>query len=366
MILSKFDPPGFLDDLTDAQKEAWSKKINNFFERARSGQGYDGACEQFYNPTKTETGADAASVDITWTAFPRRMTLISGGSDLQRWKKADSSRQLQDEYCEWNVERDVAASGKITRVTFTCEGPEYWKLLADFAPEIVLSLYQKLLDNPAIKKEELFAGDAYNPENKWNSTTTNGAIHLIQGANTLSAEIFLAAQSSVVRIHANGAEATEEQELIGCGSYGLAERHSDPHIGAMVNTLARQKADVTLANPVGIYFGGLNVAGWETPDATDPQTFWKYIRGTNEKPVRAVFEVTKELGYTVGDVKIQGKPINFGAQIADFILMKLTGTATRFGESTAKSRLCLGEGDSDFVFEEDESIEDFIPSRRTP
>ena len=362
MILTKFDPPGFLDDLTEEQKKEWSKKIDDFFEDARKGKGYDGACEQFYNPTRTETDADAASIDITWTAFPRRMTLLSGGSDLQRWKKADSSRHLQDEYCEWNVERD-AASGKITRVTFTCEGPEYWKSLSELAAETVVNLYQKFV-SPAVKKDDLFVAGVYNPENKWNSTTTNGAMHLIQGANTLSAEIFLAAQSSVVRIHANGTEATEEQELIGCGGYGVAERHSDPHIGAMVNSLARQKADITLANPVGIYFGGLNTAGWETPNgAEDPQTFWKYVRGTDEKPVRAVFEVPQHLGYTVGDVKIQGKAINFGARIADFINMKLTGTATRFGASTAKSRLCIGEGDSDFIFEDD-STEEFTSSRR--
>ena len=362
MILSKFDPPGFLDDLTKAQKEAWNKRINGFFERARSGQGYDGPCDQFYNPTKTETGADAASVDITWTAFPRRMTLLSGGSNLQRWKKADSSRHLQDEYCEWSVERDPV-TGKIRRVTFTCEGPEYWEFLADVAPDVAVSLYQSFI-SPDVKKEDLFIGGTYNPENKWNSTATNGAMHLIQGANTLSAEIFLAAQSSVVRIHANGAVATEEQELIACGSYGVAERHSDPSIGAKVNGLARQKAEITLANPVGIYFAGLNTAGWETPDGTDPQTFWKYVRGTNERPVRAVFEVPEELGYTAGDVKIHGKAINYGAQIADFINMKLTGTATRFGESKAKSRLCIGEGESDFVFEEDDSDEGFIPSRR--
>ncbi len=364
MILSKFDPPGFLNDLSEDQQKAWSKKINGYFERARSGQNYDGACEQFYNPTKTETDADAASVDITWTAFPRRMSLISGGSDLQRWKKADSSRQLQDEYCEWSVERE-AGTGKIKRVTFTCEGPEYWELLAEVAPETVVSLYQKFI-NSAVKKEDLFIGGAYDPENKWNSTTRDGAMHLIQGANTLSAEIFLAAQASVVRIHANGAEATEEQELIECGGYGVAERHSDPHIGAMVNGLARQKAEVTLANPVGIYFGGLNTAGWETPDGANPQDFWKYVRGTNEKPVRAVFEVPKELDYLVSDIRIQGKAINFGSQIADFIVMKLTGTATRFGKSQAKSRLCIGEGDSDFVFAADDSAEDFVRSRRIP
>lgn len=44
----------------------------------------------------------------------------------------------QDEYCEWSVERN--AQGKVTRVMFTCEGPEYWTCLAEKQPETVLQV----------------------------------------------------------------------------------------------------------------------------------------------------------------------------------------------------------------------------------
>lgn len=43
-------------------------------------------------------------------------------SKVKRWEKADASRNVQDEYCEWSVRRDE--KGNILSVTFTCEGPE--------------------------------------------------------------------------------------------------------------------------------------------------------------------------------------------------------------------------------------------------
>ena len=45
---------------------------------------------------------------------------------------------LQDEYCEWSVARN--ADGKITKVMFTTEGPEYWTYLAKAQPETVLAV----------------------------------------------------------------------------------------------------------------------------------------------------------------------------------------------------------------------------------
>ena len=53
--------------------------------------------------------------------------------------------------------------------------------------------------------------------------------------------------------------------------------------------------------------------------------------GKEDYFVRAVFEVPPGRGYVVGDIKIAGKPIEFGAQIADFITIKLEGLATRIG-----------------------------------
>jgi hypothetical protein len=126
---------------------------------------------------------------------------------------------------------------------------------------------------------------------------------------------------------------TDPHDLIVCGGYGQAERHSDPTIGAEVNALARANADITLANPVGIYFAGLSTAGWATPDQSEPASYWTITRGAPQKPVRAVYEVPAARGFTVSDIKINGKEIRYGAQIADFITMKLTGVATRIGNA---------------------------------
>ena len=336
MKLKRFDPPAFLDDFNDAQREKWSEMISARFDagiRGRPGLfDLDAPREQFYNPTKVDTGPDAQSVDISWVGFPRNVEITSV-SDLQRWRRAEASRDRQDEYCEWSVERDPA-SGKVTRVTFTCEGPEYWRLLAEDTPEVALDLYREFV-NPQVQPDDLFFSNGlYNPRNRWNASTVEGAMHLIQENNTLGAEIELAAGSSVVR-EIDGRQLTDERELIECGQYGGVERHSDPHIGGQVNSLTRQKADVTLANPVGLYFDDLLTAGWETPDGSDPRSFWTYVRGTEEKPVRAVYEVPSRLSYVVSDVTIGGRPIAFGAQIADFVRIKLTGVGTRFGQSTA-------------------------------
>ena len=134
-----------------------------------------------------------------------------------------------------------------------------------------------------------------------------------------------------------------EQELISCGQYGAPERNSDPHIGGVVNGIAQQKADIALANPVGLYFDDLSTAGWTTPDGSDPKSFWSLTRGTAGRFVRAVYEVPNAKPFVVGDITINGTPIAFAGQIADFINMKLTAVACRFGKSTvAPMTACVG------------------------
>lgn len=337
MMIPRFDPPGFLDDFDEEQRAGWSQFISAQIDAAIQGQPEilinDGPRLQFFNPTKTEIADDAVTQSIAWTAFPRQVQ-VSSISDRQRWRRADSSRDLQDEYCEWSVTRDTA-SGKITRVTFTCEGPEYWEFLAATAPDKVLALYREFV-SPEVQPEDLFDSEGtYNRRNRWNNSTTAGVMHLIQRANTLGAEIELAGGATVRRVLA-GQELTGAQELIECGRYGEPERHSDPKIGAEVNALARQRADITLNNPVGLYFDDLSVAGWETPDAADARQFWRFLRGRDGFFVRAAFEVPPERGYTVSDIRINGREIQFGAQIADFITIRLVGLATRIGQSTVE------------------------------
>jgi hypothetical protein len=335
--IEAYAPPGNLDDLDDFGRKAWNAFISNTVDTAIKGPDpkevlHDSPRPQFYNLTSTDTAEDATSATISWTAFPR-IIKITSSSDVQRWKRADASRDVQDEYCEWSVTRDN--TDKITRVTFTCEGPEYWEVLAETNAQKVVELYRHHI-SPDVRPEDLFSpAGRYQPRNKWNDSTSNGAMHLIQRNNTLGAEIELAAAATNRRV-INGAELTTEQELIACAKYGAAERNSDPHIGAGVNALARQKADISLADPVGLYFDDLSTDGWETPDGSDPKSYWTYLRGDANHHVRAVYEVPPEKGFSVGDITISGRPIEFGAQIADFITIKLTGIACRFGRSTAE------------------------------
>jgi hypothetical protein len=341
MKLSRFDPPGGLTELDQTGLQQWSDYISRTVDDAIAGRPdhtNDSPRAQFYNLTKTDTAADANFQEVSWIAFPRQVKVHSV-SDHQRWQRADSSRDVQDEYCEWSVR---CADGKITQVTFTCEGPEYWELLAATRPEVVLALYQQYV-NPAVQRDDLFdASGSYICRNKWNSTTTDGAMHLIQGQNRLDAEIELAAAASIVR-HIGGRDLTGEQELIECAQYGVPQRNSDPHIGGVVNSVARLKADLALSNPVGLYFRDLSTAGWATPDGSDPKAYWTYVRGVDGRRIRAVYEVPLEKGFVVGDITINGQPIAFGAQIADFISIKLTAVACRFGQSTATPMTaCVG------------------------
>jgi hypothetical protein len=268
---------------------------------------------------------------------------VEASSDLDRWQTADGTRDLQDEYCEWSVTRDPATN-KVVRVTFTCEGPEYWSFLAGVNRLKVLALYQQFV-SPGVVLNDLFAADGhYKPRNKWNNSTTRGAMHLVQGANTLGAELNIAVRSTIVR-QINGAVLTGERQLIECGRYGVATRNSDPHIGAEINTLARLKADVTIANPVALYIQGLSTAGWTAPDRSDPQQYWIVTRpaGDAEHALRAVYEVPAGKGFVVGDIAINGTPIQFGAQIADFITIKIVGQAYRLGQNhTPPATRCEG------------------------
>lgn len=341
MLLERFDPIGKVDDVGEEGRAAWNDTVREIFKQVQVGHPdeaeNDSPRAQFYDPTETDAADDAAQAVITWSAFPRQVQQAYPG-DLQRWKLADSSRQVQDEYLEWNVTRD--AQGKIQKVTFTTEPREWWIFLSQVDSDKVLELYRTFI-GAQVQHGDLFDGDGnYVVDNRWNQNTTDGAMHLIHGPNSLFAEVELAAAATIVR-ERDGRVLTSEQELIACGLYGAPDRNSDPHIGGEVNALARQRADITLANPVGLYIDGLSTGDFETPDGSDPASYWSYLRGAAGFPVRAVYEVPQDAGFTVSDVTIGGEPIGFGAQIVDHITVRVTGVACRFGQSTAAPMGCV-------------------------
>src|SRR5262249_13080724 len=108
---------------------------------------------------------------------------------------------------------------------------------------------------------------AYNRYNKWN--TQFGAIHLTHSANTLGAEIDLAAKGTHRWPVALG-QPDDAQRLTCCSGWGNPNRSSDPNIGKGVFDIAGTGVAVTVAEPVGLYISPFTLAGrLRAPDGTD-------------------------------------------------------------------------------------------------
>ena len=76
----------------------------------------------------------------------------------------------------------------------------------------------------------------------------------------------------------------------------------------------------------------------------------------------AVYEVPPGKDFTVSDIKINDEPITFGAQIADFITIKIIGQAFGFGNNRIPAiTRCEGAGIT--AFAKVQSVDDAI--RRT-
>jgi hypothetical protein len=301
--LSRFSPPARLPDPDPA---AWNRKVRGLF-----APFLEGSLPQFYDPTREDTPRGADRPMVLWQAFPAQVR-VQTSSARERWTVADRSRERQDEYCEWAVTRNGA--GKITRITFTTELPEYFEHLFETAPQRLVRLYRRLVD-PRVQLADLRRGGRYLRRNRWNSG--GNLAHLMQTTNNLAAAVDLVARATVLRVDANGRPVTNQQALVRCSGLGEPLRNSDPQIASAVNVAARQGDEITLADPPGLHLGTPLTAGMVTPDGANAARFWKIERGDPQHALRARFEVPRNRGYVVGDIEIGGRRIEFGGQVAD-------------------------------------------------
>jgi hypothetical protein len=391
MKIASFSPPANIDDFNaiPKQRDAWSEFLNFRFdlEVGRMAAEFPaGTTPQFYNPARGNGATDrVVTQSRPWQGFPNVLAIRYGdvaydlaeGLLTRTLGFADDGTPIgaqyrqQDEYLEWFVERDPTTA-KITKITFTCEAPEYWSAFAqgypsqyyikddpqtpDFNPTAggvgsmtaVHAAYEALLGQSIPPEDLVFARDVYsdppseetrfvyfkkgdyNPYNPWN--TTKGAIHLTHAANTLGAEINLAAQAAMRRSRDGKVEAADAVHQICCSGYGTASRNSDPAIGFFVNTFVRTDSFVTLLDPVALYMTSFNAAAFQAPDGTDVGQFLKVTRPTAQladgftRWLRAEFSVPTGRGYVVGDITMAGKrPITTGGMVADQITMMLVG-----------------------------------------
>jgi hypothetical protein len=327
--LHRFSTPA---DLEDRNPDAWSDRVKAIFDQVDGNNDFP----QLYDPTEKNTPVDVQRQPIAWVAFPK---LLRATQPLpaQRWKTADGNRGVQDEYCEWSVKR---RKGKIVSITFTTETPEYWEHLFHTDPKKLVALYRRFVD-PKVELADLRnSKGGYLRANKWNSSQPGRLAHLVQPNNNLFAAVALVAAATVPRVK-GGKLVTHQQALMQCSGLGEPLRNSDPQIAFVVNDAARTGAEITLANPIGLYMGKLRTAGMVTPDGADAAKFWKVERGDATRALRARFEVPPKRGYVVGDIKVDGRPIEFGGQVAELVRVRI-GAWIKKGSHKATPQPCEG------------------------
>ncbi len=337
-----FTPPGDLTEMNAAAAADWHNEINGYFISSRNPPplSFAGSRNQFFNPAEG-IESDAVEKEIGWTAFPRPLAIASA-TDEERWFRAEESRFEQVEYCEWSTTRD--ANGKVLKISFTCEDRNYFRVMFRHQPDVVLALYRGHV-SADVEMSHLEDGlGNYQPVNRWNANTSDGAMHMIGQPNTIGAAVELVAGASVVRQNPDGSVKTGARELILCGRYGDPERHSDPTIGAEANELARVGHIIAMANPPQLAFESISFAGWEVPDGVAPQDCWSYTRGEDGRAVRGVLEAPEGASFAAGDIRINSKELRFGGQVADGIRIKVTGLAHKLGQATIAAEAgCLGD-----------------------
>jgi hypothetical protein len=313
-LVTRFDTPASVRDLpaNSAFYDDWHRFLaGQLNTTAASGT----ATGEFYDASEVNVNV-LAERSLVWMAFPRQVLVDHRDDRRAAFVKADgdvAQRDPQNEYCEWHVTRN--AQGKITRVVFVTESPEYWEHLWAADRSRVVSLYQTLVD-PAVTEADLrIGGSGYDKFNRFN--TTNGIVHLIQSINTLSAALQLA-QGSIDTGAARDNYETPPPNL---------RTSVDPRVISDIGSLARTGLSLTLREPIGLYITGYDDTGWTKPDGSPVDDYWRIVRGSPGQILRLEYEVPAGAGFVVGDLLIGGRRVEWGGQIAEHVTCTVGGVA---------------------------------------
>jgi hypothetical protein len=320
-LVTQFDTPASVRDAPPGS--AFYTQWHNFLAGALTtvnGTG-TGSGSRFYDASEIDV-TPIAQHTLTWMAFPRQVLVANRDDRAAAFAAADANpatRNPQNEYCEWWVKRNAA--GRITKVVFVAETPEYWQQLWNFDRALVVTLYRTLLGNPAIVEADLRSGGTGGPYNKFNTfNTTQGIVHFIQTINTLGAAVGLARGSVLLGTQRDNYEMSS-----------VAATSVDPRVVMDIGALARKSLAITFQEPIGLYIAGYDDTGWTKPNGAPVDNYWRIVRGVPGMILRLEYEVPAGAGFVVGDIRIGGRRIDWGGQLAEHVTCRIGGIAGSAG-----------------------------------
>lgn len=314
---------------------------SNFLESQNALDTYRATIHSFYRQFALEPNSAFTLLDaykdltpgtqtivstVQWRAFPKTAVGTFDNIDANRF-------QLQDEYVEWRTEK--SDTGKVTRVTFTTEFPEYYEALAEVSVDALIAGIQQVVSGANPTDEELF-GPSFEPkattsevrarrfrrhlrDNPWNNGQ-KGILCLSQPNNSMGALFALVGPCAVSRLDIDPSDLCAN---VSC----VPERDSDPAICQAVQNLARAPHGLSFPDPVGIKIielqGSWKINGMEIDinDPKDNKGAWVVSRNGR----RAVLDITE-------GITIDGRSITSGTQVstklkvsADVISVEETG-----------------------------------------
>ena len=324
-LVTRFDTPAGLRDLPEGSSfyDEWHEVVAEAVRPLTEGPWID--------PTVVDPEVVAVRT-LSWIGFPRASLTVRRRDDrAQAFLDAEEAdggeagfRPRQVEYFEWFTTRD-RETGKITKVTFSTESPEYYARLAAVDPRRVEALYQQHVD-PRVRWDELTTDDGtYDRANRW--TTTAGIMHFVNPINDISIAVGLArggAAGTVPDPADPSAVAHDNFEV-----FPVSENAADDYLTREVAALVRSGFDVTVQDPVGLYIDGWDDTGWTGPDGTPVGDYWTITRGRPGAVLRVEYQVPAGEGFQVGDIRIGGRPVVHGGQLAEHMTSSLPVVVAR-------------------------------------
>jgi hypothetical protein len=319
-LVTRFDTPASIRDLPAGSPfyVNWHDFLRGQIARSTPGSGGG----EFYDASEVDVTV-LAERNLVWMGFPRRLMVFTHRDDRRAAFVAGEDRDLQEEYCEWRVER---TAGKITKATFVTESPEYWEQLWAVDPLRVVGLYQALVNTAVVEADLRMGGpgSAYDRFNRWNMR--DGIVHCTEHTASLDNTLGAALGLSQGSVNSFGARDNYEARVGPPTSV-------DPRVAIDIGALARKGLSITLREPIGLYIAGFDDTGWTKPNGSPVDDYWRIVRGTPGRILRLEYEVPAAAGFVVGDIRIGGRRIEWGGQIAEHITVTVGGVAGRKARS---------------------------------